>query len=719
MTDHLQSEPTLDDRLDAALAEYYHRVDQGLPCDRAQFLAEYPGLASELREYFDVADEIERMAGPMLSDVVGSALQGSETSPFPSSPPTSQTTCVDRSQPTGPDAASPTDTASEFRLPEVFGRYCILRRLGQGGMGTVFLAKDTQLQREVALKVPHLGNPPDPELAARFLREARVTAALSHPNICPLYDLGEIDGIRYATMKLIDGRSLADAEVQAAYRRPAALVPLLDKIAAALAAAHAQGIVHRDLKPSNIMLTRDGEPIVMDFGLARQFQLTQETQLTLSHRIIGSPAYMAPEQIDSDLGTIGPQTDIYSLGVVCYELLTGRRPFTGSLAGILSAIVSAQPRPPIEINPQVDPSLAAVCLKMLSKRPQDRYASMLEVRDALAQQPASVGASSPGGFRGPRLATASLLGAGLLLAGWSWGTGRLQKNGTDDAPAVSGAQQQQDSTTNRAAAMATVVDESVTAKAAEIVATDIGTTNPQSASATTALPASNMDLPQAIEPPDLHAEPWRLLHMMLWRGQPEHRTPDPKNPSVATGINDRQNMFLQLDRHRGNHMMGFHRDSIIPTNYALETRFKCTHGAVNVELHGRGRYGQRPFGTRPRLTLYPTGQVQVRWNNELLFDASTPAETHYQPGEWNVLRVIVDDNRLWVACNDHWLGWFPIPAPTAEEVDDFASQRLEWLAGIGLSTNTDAHTAVLEWQWIKLYTSDPGDVTSENKSATR
>ena len=192
-------------------------------------------------------------------------------------------------------------------LPETFGRYRILRPLGQGGMGSVYLAHDTQLDRQVALKVPLLGD--DDQLAPddlkRFLREARAAAALLHPNLCPIYDVGQVDGTPYLTMAYIEGHSLSDL-VEPGTADPAAPGGAdRPQAGAGDAGGPRAGVIHRDLKPSNVMINARGEPVVMDFGLARRTQ-TVEARLTKSGTALGTPAYMSPEQIRGQPGEVGP-----------------------------------------------------------------------------------------------------------------------------------------------------------------------------------------------------------------------------------------------------------------------------------------------------------------------------------------------------------------------------------------------------------------------------
>lgn len=387
---------SLEELLDTAIAEFCRRVDRGEVVDRPRFLAEHAEIAAELRDYFEVADLIEHMAGPTALGDRDRTIALADGDPVLA----------------GADDEAPT-------LPKQFGRYRILRRLGAGGMGVVYLAEDVDLARLVALKVPRPSESRDEELLARFSREARASAALRHPGICPIYDIGERDGVRYFIMPFLTGRTLAECLRQGEFREPAEIVALLRQLADALETAHRQGVVHRDLKPANIMIGAERRPIIMDFGLARRLDLSEDEQLTARGQLIGSPAYMAPEQVDGAIGFIGPATDIHSLGVICYELLTRRRPFDGSAASMLGQIVTVDPPAPRDINPQIDSRLEAVCLKMLSKRPQDRYQSMAEAAEALERAiapPAVPAVRSGAGFRRGGAALALLGG----LAGVVW-----------------------------------------------------------------------------------------------------------------------------------------------------------------------------------------------------------------------------------------------------------------------------------------------------------
>ena len=275
-------------------------------------------------------------------------------------------------------------TRTPHQLPELFGRYRIIKRLGQGGMGSVYLAQDTHLERPVALKVPEFGDDEDPEARWRFLGEARTAATLDHPYLCPVYDAGEIDGQPYLTMAYIEGQSLAALVGEEGWpeRQVATLV---GKLALALHEAHKQKVVHRDLKPANIMIKASGqrrEPVIVDFGLARR-ENAQDQRLTRSGQVVGTLGYMAPEQIRGDLEEIGPACDIYALGVIVYELLTGRLPFTGSGLAIAGQILTVTPLPPSTHRSDINPALEAICLKAMAKSVGDRYTSMTELAAAL------------------------------------------------------------------------------------------------------------------------------------------------------------------------------------------------------------------------------------------------------------------------------------------------------------------------------------------------
>ena len=261
--------------------------------------------------------------------------------------------------------------------PKKLGRYRLLRRLGQGGMGAVYLAEDTQLDRKVALKVPHFGPDDPPDALERFYREARAAATIEHPNLCRVYDVGAIDGIHFLTMEYIEGIPLSSLLKDGKLLTPRQIAVFVRKLALSLQETHDRGVIHRDLKPANIMINRRGEPVIVDFGLARRFN-SEEARLTQGDTILGTPAYMPPEQFDRTLQEPGPRSDIYSLGVILYELLTGRLPFQGTMVEIMARIVVDEPEPPTSFRPDLDPQLESICLKAMSKKAGDRFPTMGE-----------------------------------------------------------------------------------------------------------------------------------------------------------------------------------------------------------------------------------------------------------------------------------------------------------------------------------------------------
>ena len=280
-------------------------------------------------------------------------------------------------------ALADSTSRSKPQLPEQFGRYAIVKELGSGMMGTVFLARDTQLDRLVALKVPQFGDDPEQKTLARFYREARSMATLRHPNLCPVHDVGEIDGITYLTMAYIEGNPLSESLKQDRLSGDQAAT-LIRKLALALQEAHQAGIVHRDLKPANIMVDKRGEPVIMDFGLARR-EHEGEARLTSAGSILGTPGYMSPEQIQGDPEKMGPPSDVYSLGVILYELLAERIPFEGPIAKVLMEIMNEEPVPPSQLRDGVNPVLEAVCMKAMAKQTEDRYGSAGELAAALGK----------------------------------------------------------------------------------------------------------------------------------------------------------------------------------------------------------------------------------------------------------------------------------------------------------------------------------------------
>ena len=275
---------------------------------------------------------------------------------------------VDSWFPTTGSAAGPV-VPPDGKCPEIPG-YDVQAMLGRGGMGVVYKARHLCLNRLVALKMLQAGAYAGAHERARFHREAQVVAGLRHANIVQVYDVGEHEGCPFFTMELLEGGSLAQAvsgTPQPAHETTALLITLAE----AVQVAHQAGIVHRDLKPGNILLTAQGTPKVADFGLARHFE--GEAALTLSGTRMGTPSYMAPEQVVGTAGTIGPAADIYAIGVLLYEGLTGRPPFRAAQTGVRNGAAGPQSRAGSPLT--IEPESAArpgrtICLKCLSKEPQ-------------------------------------------------------------------------------------------------------------------------------------------------------------------------------------------------------------------------------------------------------------------------------------------------------------------------------------------------------------
>jgi serine/threonine protein kinase len=262
------------------------------------------------------------------------------------------------------------------------GRYEIRKQLGRGGMATVYKATDSQLGREIALKIPRFEPDTEHAVIERFLREAKAAASVDHPNVCPVYDAGEIGGTAYIAMRFVSGRSLANVIADGPLPVRDAVM-LVRKLADALVAVHAAGVIHRDIKASSVLLTGDGEPFLTDFGLSRPRHTADTQHLTTTGSPIGTPAYMSPEQVHGDHAAIDARTDIYSLGVLLYQLLTGRLPFEGPLTEVLIAIKQVEPPRPGTLRPEIDRELDAICRKAMAKRPANRYQTAHAFADAL------------------------------------------------------------------------------------------------------------------------------------------------------------------------------------------------------------------------------------------------------------------------------------------------------------------------------------------------
>jgi serine/threonine-protein kinase len=357
-------DPHLADLLD----DYLSRLQGGERPDRAALLTEHPELAASLK----CLEALDGLVPLAASDFAG--LSDGMTDVLPVAP--------DDSLPDGAETVS-------YSLPRDFGPYFLLEEVGRGGMGVVYKARQKALDRIVAVKMilpTHLASP---EHIRRFQVEALAAARVRHSNITQIHDVGQHHGQHYFAMEHIAGESLAQRIARPANGTDAApplsfddIARLLTTIARAVDHLHAHGIVHRDLKPSNILLDSDGQPYVTDFGLAKVF--VPGSEATATGVIAGTPSYMAPEQASGRSAEIGPAADIYSLGAILYELLTGGPPFhRESPLDTLLDILGREPRYPRQVNPRVPRGLELICLKCLAKSPAERYASAAALADDL------------------------------------------------------------------------------------------------------------------------------------------------------------------------------------------------------------------------------------------------------------------------------------------------------------------------------------------------
>ena len=261
------------------------------------------------------------------------------------------------------------------------GDYELLEEVGRGGQGVVFRARQKSLNRTVALKVISLGQWASEAHLKRFRREAEAAASLDHPGIVPIHEVGERDGSCYFSMKFVEGGQL-DEVVR---RKPTSVrqaAELIAKVARTVHYAHEHGILHRDIKPGNILLDKNGEPHLTDFGLARL--LDTQSSVTRTIDVLGTPSYMAPEQAAGETTKLSKATDVYGLGAVLYQLLTGQPPFAGGTTyETIRLLRDTEPRPPRLLNPKIDRDLSTICLKCLEKDPQRRYSSALALAEDL------------------------------------------------------------------------------------------------------------------------------------------------------------------------------------------------------------------------------------------------------------------------------------------------------------------------------------------------
>jgi tRNA A-37 threonylcarbamoyl transferase component Bud32 len=353
-TSPLTSAPAADheEQLALLVADLSDRAQRGEAIDLEDQCRRHPPHAKDLRELWGVI-MVARAAGSH-SAVIPPTLPSSGSSDFPS---------------------------GTLSLPARFGDYELVQEIGRGGMGVVYRAQQASLGREVAVKMILRGQLASQADRDRFEAEAQAAARLDHPGIVPVYEVGEIDGRPYFSMKHVCGTTLAQRLADGPLP-PREAATLLAKVARAIHFAHMRGVLHRDLKPSNILLDEQGEPHVTDFGLAKQ--ISGAETLTKTGAVLGTPAYMAPEQASGQRGVVGPRSDVYSLGVMLYHMLTGRPPFQAASPGEMVLLVLEQdPVPPRMLNPKADRDLEMICLRCLQKPADLRYASAAGLADDL------------------------------------------------------------------------------------------------------------------------------------------------------------------------------------------------------------------------------------------------------------------------------------------------------------------------------------------------
>lgn len=368
--------PLLEDYLDI-IPEFGSAAD--LPAD---LIAEEFRIRSRRGNEPQPADYLQRFSG--ASPAVISAirrLQSSTVAETTVEPTLSQQdTPLAASQLHATIRETPHSSVTQEALPRQFGDYEILEEIAHGGMGVVFRARQTRLNRIVALKMIKSGQLASQEEVRRFQIEAEAAAGLSHPSIVPIFEVGIQDGQHFFSMSLIEGETLADL-LNRGPMQPAAAAALVEQLAEAIAYAHARGIVHRDLKPGNILLDDEQRPLITDFGLAKQ--VAQDSNLTSTGQVVGTPGFMAPEQVEGS-PLIGTAVDVYSLGAVLYNALDGHPPFRGSTPmETMQQVLKSEPASLRSRHPQVDQDLDTICLKCLEKNPNQRYSSASELADEL------------------------------------------------------------------------------------------------------------------------------------------------------------------------------------------------------------------------------------------------------------------------------------------------------------------------------------------------
>jgi serine/threonine-protein kinase len=353
--------------LELIYQEVLLREELGEAPGLAEYQTRFPQFAAQLQALFEVHQVIA------TADLLGAANEDANAAADPAF--SAEVTLTDL--PGAPRRSSP---STATRLPAIPG-YEILGELGCGGMGKVYKARQAGVNRVTALKVVLAGLHASPEERERFRIEAEAAARVQHPHVVQIYEVGEHDGHHYLALEFVEGGSLAQ-KINGTPLPPRRAAELLAQLADGVHEAHQRGVVHRDLKPANVLLTAAGLPKITDFGLAKR--LDADFAHTQTGAILGTPSYMAPEQAEGRSKDVGPATDVYALGAMLYELLTGRPPFrAATLWETVEQVRSQEPAPPRLLQPGTPRDLETICLKCLQKEPDRRYRSAQELRDDL------------------------------------------------------------------------------------------------------------------------------------------------------------------------------------------------------------------------------------------------------------------------------------------------------------------------------------------------
>lgn len=373
-TRHMANNQSPQEGIELLIAEYILAEEQGQAVSTETFIEQHPEYAEELKEFFQLH-------------------RGMQSGMQPSVPPAGAT--QDVLQQSGQQSTSRLpkfDSSPIGNVPFDLGDYKVLEEIDRGGMGVVYRARHKPLDRTVALKVIRSGELARQEEIDRFLSEAEAAAGLSHPGIVPIYEVGTMHGLVFYTMAYIEGKSLAQL-VERKEISPLDAVEIVHKLCNAVDYAHSRGVYHRDLKPANVLVNPQGQPIIIDFGLAKMDY--RNDSLTATGQILGTPAYMAPEYAAGKCKSVGPELDVYSLGAILYCLCAGQPAFTGpSPFDVLMQVLDRRPALPSKLNKQVTSQIDYVCMRSLEKEPAERYCTAKELAKDLeriiADQPIDV-----------------------------------------------------------------------------------------------------------------------------------------------------------------------------------------------------------------------------------------------------------------------------------------------------------------------------------------